>query len=158
MSEYTFFWSGPFSNWASSTFTYKGITFSCSEQAMMWEKAMLFGDDDTAKKILQTTSPREQKALGRKVKGYDENKWSKVREQKVFDICKEKFTQDQYMKEELLATGNTILVEASPVDKIWGIGLAESDSRAKNQSSWQGLNLLGKVLTNVREQIKKETT
>jgi len=156
MNKFTFFWGGPFSNWATSTFKYKDITFSCSEQAMMWEKAMTFGDTATASQILETSDPSAQKKLGRLVNGYDDKVWSLIREELVFDICKAKFTQSAKMREELLNTGNTLLVEASPYDKIWGIGLGVEDPRSLDEAQWQGLNLLGQVLTNVREEIKNE--
>ena len=155
-SKYTFFWSGPFSNWAKTKFVYKGVEFSSSEQAMMWEKANLFGDTETADKILNTSNPREQKQLGREVKGYDDTKWSMVRKLIVFDIVLEKFRQDKSKQADLLATGDTILVEASPVDKIWGIGLAEDDPDANDETKWRGQNLLGEVLTIAREVIRVE--
>lgn len=157
MSNYTFFWNGPFSNWYPAKFTYKGVDFVTSEQAMMWEKAMTFGDTETASEILLTSDPKEQKALGRVVRGYDDAHWTLVRRELVRDICLEKFRQNPNLKETLLATSGTELVEASPVDKIWGIGLGAADPRAQNKATWQGLNLLGEVLTEAREIIKKET-
>ena len=157
MSNFTFFWNGPFSNWAKTKFTYKGFEFSTSEQAMMWEKAMTFGDSETAMAIMETDDPKEQKALGRLVKDYDDVYWARIRRDIVRDICLEKFSQDLPKQQALLNTGSTELVEASPVDKIWGIGLGADDPRAQNKATWQGLNLLGDVLTEVREIIKKET-
>lgn len=156
MNKYTFFWSGPFSNWAFSPFVYKGVQFTSSEQAMMWEKAILFNDNVHAKKILKTNQPNEQKAYGRLIEGYDDAAWSAVRYDLVVDILRHKFTQSRKMREALMDTANTILVEASPVDRIWGIGLAENDARAHDEKTWLGLNLLGKALTQVRTEFENE--
>lgn len=150
MTEYVFFWSGPFSNWARSPFMYKGYEFNTAEQAMMWEKAITFDDSKTADRILATLDAREQKALGRQVRGYDDNEWSAIRYETVKDILRHKFSQHAPSRAALMETTGMTLVEASPEDKIWGIGLAASDDRCKNPETWQGQNLLGKALTEVR--------
>jgi ribA/ribD-fused uncharacterized protein len=158
MSNFTFFWGNesPFSNWHKSDFVYKCIKFCTSEQAMMWEKAMLFGDKASAEEVLKTRNPKLQKEIGRGVKGYVDAEWNAVREQLVFNILVDKFTQNESMLLALLKTGDTIIVEASPYDKVWGIGLGENDPRAKDPAQWQGTNLLGKVLTELREILKYE--
>jgi len=157
MSKFTFFWgtSSPFSNWHKSDFEYKGIKFCTSEQAMMWEKAMTFDDIQIAQEILKTRNPKVQKELGRNVKNYDEAKWASVRYDIVFNILVNKFTQNESMLLALLETDESLIVEASPYDAVWGIGLAEDDPRAQNISEWKGQNLLGKALTELRSVLKQ---
>jgi len=151
--KYTFFWgnSSPFSNWHKSQFEMDELEFNCAEQAMMYYKAILFEDDEAADKIMSAKSPREQKALGRSVKGFDLAVWEKHREHIMYDVLFAKFSQNGEMMEALLKTEDTIIAEMSPYDKIWGTGLAEDDSKAQDESQWQGLNLLGKALMQVRE-------
>lgn len=149
--QFTFFWNGPFSQWHPSAFIVNDITFKCAEQYMMYQKAMLFGDEDTVGKILTTNDPRKQKSLGRMVSDFDPNRWNEVARDVVFAGNVEKFAQNADLKEMLLQTKGTTLVEASPYDKIWGIGLNESDPRALNRETWRGTNWLGEVLTEVRE-------
>lgn len=152
-SRYEFFWSNssPFSNWYMSKFEMDDVEFNCAEQAMMYYKAILFNDDEAADKVMKATSPREQKALGRSVKNFDQTVWESKREDIMFDILFAKFSQNEHLKDALLKTGDRILVEASPYDRIWGIGLSEYDVRAADETKWQGLNLLGKTLNRVRE-------
>lgn len=155
MSKYTFFFTeaAPFSQWYACEFVAEGLRFNCAEQYMMWGKARLFGDEEVAKEIMEAKHPREHKALGRKVKGYDEQKWREHRERIVKDGNRAKFTQNAELLALLEGTVGTELVEASPYDKIWGIGLAESDPRAHDPAKWKGQNLLGKVLTELREEL-----
>lgn len=153
MVKYHFFWNGPFSNWYPAKLTYKNYNFDNSEQAFMWEKAMTFQDFETAEKILQTPAPNKSKALGRTVKNYDEVVWNGKRYQIMFDICLAKFTQNEDLRQEILKHSN--YVEASPYDKIWGIGLGEWDEGIEDPKNWNGLNLLGKVLDDVKNQLKK---
>jgi ribA/ribD-fused uncharacterized protein len=157
MSKYTFFWGGgtPFSNWTKAKFMYKGIQFTSSEQAMMFEKAMTFDDTEVATQILATNDAQLQKNLGRAVKGYDGKVWDAIREEVVYEILLAKFGQNSNLKEALFATGETTLVEASPFDNVWGIGLRETDPGIEDEANWKGLNLLGKCLTRVRETLKK---
>jgi ribA/ribD-fused uncharacterized protein len=148
---FTFFWRGPFSQWHPSQFVVGGIAFSHAEQFMMYGKAMLFGDRETAGRILKAQTPKEQKALGRKVNGFDEAVWGLFREGVVFTGSYAKYTQNPALRKALLATRGTTLVEASPYDRVWGIGLGEDDPRARDRARWRGLNLLGEALTRVRE-------
>lgn len=127
-----------------------------AEQYMMAEKALLMGDDDTYEKILQESDPRKQKALGRRVKHWNESKWKKHRVAIVLAGNLAKFSQNVHLKKALLATGKTELVEASPNDTIWGVGLRQSDPRIKDKKTWRGLNLLGQILTQVREMLRAE--
>lgn len=156
IEQFTPFWHGPFSQWHPSSFTLGGVTYSHAEQFMMHAKALLFGDQETAAKILLADTPREQKALGREVKGFSQSIWELFREGIVFTGSYAKFTQNPDLLRELLATKGTTLVEASPRDTIWGIGLGAENPKAKNRSQWRGLNLLGEALTRVREAILQE--
>jgi ribA/ribD-fused uncharacterized protein len=155
--EFTFFWgnSDPFSNWYQpATFTFNGITFVHSEQFMMFCKAMLFGDTDVAQKIMRTSNPRVHKSLGREVEGFNQKIWEEHAYNVVYVGCREKFLQNQKLLDALIDTADTELVEASPYDKIWGIGLHQHDIRAHSKETWQGKNLLGEILTVLREEIK----
>lgn len=156
MSKYTFFWSGPFSNWHSSRFIMCNKVFRNSEQAFMWLKAMEFNDTKTAQLIIETSDPRKAKDLGRTVKGYKDSVWSEKREEAMFKSCLEKFRQNDNLKKLLLE--NTNYVEASPYDKIWGIGMKEGEEGIEDPKNWKGQNLLGKVLNRVREAILNDTT
>ena len=155
-NQFVFFWSGPFSQWHTSSFSINGFEYNCAEQFMMHCKALLFGDIGIANAIIHAKEPKEQKSLGRKIKGFDEKRWEIFREGIVFSGNHAKFSQNYFLKKELLATKGKLLVEASPRDKIWGIGLSESDPRAKDPNEWKGLNLLGKTLTRVRGAIEDE--
>ncbi len=157
MSErFTFFWGGPFSQWHPCTFRVEGMRYNCAEQYMMQQKALLFGDTEMAAEIMSARHPRRQKALGRQVRRFNGERWAQVARDIVFRGNLAKFTQDAELQAILLATAGTTLVEASPRDSIWGIGLAEDDPRAQNRSSWRGTNWLGEVLTRVRETILQE--
>lgn len=158
MEHFIFFWASqsPFSNWYKCHFTIDGIDFSSSEQYMMYGKALLFGDQAIADAILGTRNVREQKALGRKVQHFDAETWNKNARQIVHRGCYAKFDQNPDLKAKLLATAGTTLVEASPDDRIWGIGLAEDDPRAKKRETWLGTNWLGEVLTQIREEMLSE--
>jgi ribA/ribD-fused uncharacterized protein len=145
-----FFWSGPFSQWAKSVFTVDNHYFCC-EQFMMFKKAELFNDINIMQEILESSNPKEIKALGRKVSNFDSKIWNEHKRDIVFQGNFAKFSQNQELKDMLLNTRGTILVEASPYDNIWGVGLEESDSRINSPQTWKGENLLGFALTEVRE-------
>jgi ribA/ribD-fused uncharacterized protein len=152
--KYTFFYRtrNPFSNWHSSNFKDEnGIEYNCSEQYMMYQKAILFGDTEAAEDILSAKQPRDQKDIGRRVRNFDTKIWVSKAKQIVFDGCKLKFSQNPSMKKELMKTKGTLLVEASPYDRIWGIGLGEDDPAIHDPLNWNGLNWLGEVLTDLRE-------
>ena len=153
---HVFFYTNQFSNFHKCKFIYKGIEFSNSEQAFMWCKAKYFENNDLADKMLLTTDPMSVKMMGRMVCNYKDDVWSTVRYQFMFEACLEKFRQNEYLKEILLNTGDKVLVEASPSDKIWGIGLGENDPLIYIESNWKGQNLLGKVLMDVRKTIREE--
>ncbi|PNE59961.1 DUF1768 domain-containing protein [Paraburkholderia fungorum] len=146
----------PLSNWHPCRFEFRGRQFSCVEQFMMYAKAMLFEDHRVAEAVIATADPRAQKKLGREVKGFDEAVWVGKRESIVTVGCREKFRQSGSLADALLATGDTMLVEASPYDRIWGVGLAWNDPRILDQRRWLGSNLLGSALMNVRDILATE--
>lgn len=151
--QYHFFYQARdvFSQWHPSRFEINQIVFSNAEQAMMYYKAKLFKDEHSAKLILETTDPSTIKRLGRQVKNFNESTWKSHRERIVTQINLAKFSQNPSLQTALLSTGDKILVEASPYDKIWGIGYAKKDAMS-NVDKW-GLNLLGKCLMKVRQQL-----
>ena len=153
--EYYSFWETkhPFSQWHKCKFNINDIQFSSAEQYMMYQKAILFNDLEIANKILETKNVREQKNLGRKVKDFNLEIWNKNALEIVFNGNKAKFTQNADFKELLISTKGKTIVEASPDDFIWGIGLSESQAESKNLLSWKGTNWLGIVLTELREEI-----
>ena len=157
MKKYTFFWNGFLSQWHPSPFVdlESGLKFNCAEQYMMWKKATEMGDVETAKKIMEAKHPREQKKLGRQVKNFDMEKWHKIKWDVVYNGTKLKFTQNPKLMEQLINTRGTLLVEASPFDKVWGIGLGEEDAKKIDEKDWPGENLLGKIITEFRENICK---
>lgn len=156
--KFTFFWSqeSPLSNDHMSEFTIDGLRFNCNEHYIMYRKAKLFGNNELAEKIMNEKDPKKQKSLGRDISGYDSKKWHEHRMEIVKTGALAKFRQNPKMLKALLSTGDTELVEASPVDKIWGIGLSESDPLALNKSTWKGENLLGQILTQVRNELRNE--
>ena len=152
---HVYFWGDPtLSNWGPSRFNHKGLEFYNSEQAFMYEKAMYFDDKEIAKKILETSNPRIAKDLGRKVKNFDDAKWSLMSYDYMVDVCYAKFKQNENLKEILLNTGNKTIVEGSPYDKIWGVGLHWASEEILDEANWKGKNLLGKALMEVREMLK----
>ena len=151
--EFEFFWNGPFSQWYGSKFVKYGLEFNCCEQYMMFKKAELFNDSEMMSKIMKSNNPKDQKAFGRLVKNFDEKIWNEHAENIVYDGNYAKFSQNPKLLKSLLDTNDKLLVEASPYDKIWGIGLNESDARKTLPENWKGLNLLGKILTKVRDDL-----
>ena len=149
-----FFWqsSSPFSNWHPARFKDdEGRTFYNSEQYMMYKKAILFNDMVIAEEIIKNKSPKECKALGRKVKNFDSEKWDAVSQEIVYQGCLYKFQQNKELKSYLMKSGNRLIAEASPYDKVWGIGLNAYQARRIPMEEWPGKNLLGIVLMRVRD-------
>lgn len=151
--RFTFFLDGPFSQWAESPFELDGQLYGCAEQWMMAEKARLFGDAAARAAILNTPHPDEQKALGRTITPFDDAVWREHARSIVHRGNHAKFTQNPDLMERLRATKGATLVEASPFDRLWGIGLLASDPRAQSRETWRGLNWLGEVLTAVRDEL-----
>ena len=157
--EYVFFWrtNSYFSNWHPSDFIVDDIKYWCVEQYMMAKKAELFKDHTVYNMIMTSDSQRDIKALGRKIRNFDENIWVQHREQIVFDGNYAKFTQNPKLKNFIMKQKGKILVEASPYDRIWGIGMESMEEGIVNPYNWQGLNLLGFVLMDVRDRILLES-
>ena len=164
MNDYVFFWghrpnnvNDPgkcvLSQWYDSKFVINGFIFANAEQYMMYRKALLFGDVNIAQKLLSTTDPKTAKSLGRKVSNFDNAIWEENCMDIVYEANFAKFTQSPYLRKYLLSTGDKELVEASPYDKIWGIGFRVGDNRITNKELW-GQNKLGIVLMRVREAIR----
>lgn len=147
---------GFLSNWYMSDFTIGGMLFSSVEQYMMYAKAILFRDQETALKILHTSNVGEIKALGRSVKGYNEVVWNGLRQVIIYEGLMQKFLQNDNLKNQLLATGESILAECAMQDCIWGIGCSMQDDRRHNMAEWKGQNLLGFALMRVREKIREK--
>ena len=123
---------------------------------MMYKKALLFKDLAKAKLILQSENPRVQKQLGREVENFVEQIWNEEAMKIVFAGNYAKFSQNSNLKNALLETGQTVLVEGSPKEVVWGIGISESDPDRFDVNKWRGKNLLGKILMEVRDRIRKE--
>lgn len=151
--KYKFFWNSDsyFSNWYKCKFTVNGITFNCAEQYMMYQKAILFDDKHIARRILNEVSPAEQKRLGREIKKFDHFIWNNVKKDIVKKGLYQKFAQNPKLKDYLLKHKGYIMVEASPYDRIWGIGYQENNA-LDNINNW-GENLLGKILTELSQEI-----
>jgi ribA/ribD-fused uncharacterized protein len=160
--KYIFFWGHSskhgeevgkfvFSQWYPSSFVVDGVEYKTAEHWMMAQKAFLFDDVEIAGRILRADKPGEVKELGRQIRGFDEVVWSEWR----YDIVRtgniHKFNQDSRLRDYLVGTADRILVEASPVDQIWGIGLNQDFSMIDNPYTWNGLNLLGFALMEVRD-------
>lgn len=147
--------NGYLSNWYLSEFIIDDITFSSMEQYMMYEKAILFHDQETAEKILQTDNVAEIKALGRTVQNFDDTAWVKSREEIVYKGVLEKFRQNPELRKRLERTGEEVIAECAVKDRIWGIGLSMKDEDRFCVDRWKGQNLLGKILMDVRKDIKQ---
>ena len=145
--------NGFLSNWYLSDFSADGITFSSMEQYMMYKKAVCFGDQEIAARILETQDVSEIKALGRLVTGYDDNIWGGIRQVVVYEGLLEKFRQNDELKDKLLKTGNSVLAECAVKDTIWGIGLSMKNPDRLEMTKWKGKNLLGYTLMMVRERL-----
>jgi ribA/ribD-fused uncharacterized protein len=184
--DYVFFWRGPFSQWPKFSFHYESFVYqwlksqipptvvgtrvvermdqsggavhpyNCPEQAMMAKKARLFGDFEQLGAIMKSTSAREQKELGRAVRDFVKDDWDRHAREIVYRINLAKFEQNQELRDIMLAQGERMFVEASPVDCIWGIGMAENDPGVEDRRNWKGTNWLGEALTRVKETLRQK--
>ena len=139
------------SQWWVQPFVVAGVTYPTAEHWMMAKKALLFGDDDALAQILNCQLPSDAKAIGRNVKNFDQEVWEKHRFEFVRDGNIHKFGQNEAIKALLLDTHTRVLVEASPFDTVWGIGLGANHKNAHNPAAWNGLNLLGFALMEARD-------
>lgn len=144
-----------FSQWYSAPFEVDGVGYATAEHWMMVAKARLF-DPAMIGQILANPDPAVAKALGRKIQHFDDRVWQQQRFELVVAGNLAKFSQHPDLRDFLLATGDQVLVEAAPNDRIWGIGLSADDPQAQQPSTWRGLNLLGFALMRVRERLKSQ--
>lgn len=144
---------GCLSQWWPAAFTVDGVSYPSAEHYMMAAKARLSGDAGAAEKILAAPHPGAAKALGRQVRGFDEQRWADHRFDVVVAGNMAKFGQHRQLRDFLASTGSRVLVEASPLDRVWGVGLAAGDERAGTPERWPGLNLLGFALMEVRHRL-----
>lgn len=144
------------SQWWPAPFEVAGRTYASAEHYMMWGKAVLFSDEPVADQILAASDPAEVKGLGREVRGFDGAVWENHRYGVVVAGNRAKFGQHDDLRSYLTGTGESVLVEASPVDPVWGIGLAAEDPDAQRPSRWRGRNLLGFALMHVRAELRPE--
>ncbi|MBB4806961.1 ribA/ribD-fused uncharacterized protein [Chryseobacterium defluvii] len=163
-TEFLFFWGHTakdeitkscFSQWFTCEFEENGISYKTAEHYMMAGKARLFDDDIICNEILKSNDPDMVKKLGRKVKNFDNQLWDEHKYEIVRKGNLLKFSQNQKLRDFLLSTENKILVEASPYDKVWGIGMLENNPKAENPLEWNGENLLGFALMEVRDELKR---
>lgn len=152
---FVLFWGGPFSQWYTHNMEIDGVIYNCCEQYMMAEKAKLFGDTESLEAIMKSKDPKKQKAIGRTVKNFNGPMWERMCRDIVFRANLAKFS-DPELKKYLFSFGNEEIVEASPYDKIWGIGLSEDDPDALDKTKWQGTNWLGEAIMQVREALKSQ--
>jgi ribA/ribD-fused uncharacterized protein len=161
LPEIVFFFSGnpalneykEFSNTHEAPMQIGGITFPTVEHYYQWSKAKQFGDEEIAAKILKTPSAKSVKALGEKVKGYDEEAWKGKRQQVMLTGLDAKFSQHPDLLKKLDSTGTKTIAEANPRDKYWSIGTSAETSKAKDPAKWPGENMMGKLLEDVRERM-----
>ena len=145
--------NGYLSNWFLSDFEKDNIKYSSMEQFMMYQKAILFQDEEIAEQILCTSNVGKIKALGRSVKNYDDIIWNGMRQIIVYEGLIEKFSQNDSLKNELLSTQQDILAECAVQDRIWGIGLSMNDEKRFDMKEWKGQHLLGFTLMKVRNKL-----
>lgn len=151
--KFVFFWSGPFSQFAAAPFDVEGVSYPTAEHFMMRQKALLFGDAAAARDIMAARKPEAAKALGRRVRGFDGAVWDARKVAIVTAGSEAKYSQNRGLRRKLFQTLGATLVEASPLDAIWGIGLSADDPRARDRAHWLGENLLGRILTDVRDRL-----
>ena len=146
--------NGWFSNWYPAVFTVDGITYLNAEQYLMHQKALCCGDAATAGRVMENPDPKTVKLLGRAITPYDEEKWAAVRQEVIYRGLLAKFGQNSGLRHQLLATGDALIAECSPNDRIWGIGLGLEDPRHQDPAQWQGQSILGRALMRVRDTLR----
>ncbi|XP_046578062.1 uncharacterized protein LOC124285835 isoform X3 [Haliotis rubra] len=154
--ELFFGWQSPFSQHHPVKFTVDGKEFNCAEQYYMYRKAALFEDKDIEEKILNSRDPKEQKRLGKQIQNFNFDTWMQHSKEVVEKGNMAKFSQNPHLKKKLFATAPRLMVEASPYDATWGIALHKNDPRAWDERTWQGQNLLGQIITKVRDNLMRQ--
>ncbi|MEU1886724.1 NADAR family protein [Micromonospora sp. WMMD987] len=144
------------SQWWPAAFTVDGRHFRTAEHWMMWRKAQLFDDTEAGERVLAAGHPQQAKAIGREIRRFDPAVWEAERYPVVLAGSLAKFGQHADLRAYLLGTGDRVLVEASPVDRVWGVGLAADDPRAEDPARWRGLNLLGFALMEARDLLRDD--
>lgn len=152
--KYVFFFGGVFSQWYQHDMVIADVTYNCAEQYMMAMKAKTFNDTASLANIMASDNPSDQKAYGREVKDFNPTIWNLIARDVVYEANMAKFSGD--LKQQLLDTGNLEIVEASPTDKIWGIGLGMNNLDILDKSKWQGTNWLGEAIMAVRRTIREQ--
>lgn len=147
--------NGHLSQWHPASFRVEGVRYLHNEQYMMAKKALLFKDTGTYNKIMVESDPAACKALGKNAANFSQELWDSCKEEIIYNANYAKFSQNPELKAALLATNDAIIAEASPYDKIWGIGLKATDPNSLDPNKWRGQNLLGKALMRVREELRK---
>jgi len=142
-----------FSQWWPALFEIAGVTYPTAEHFMMAEKARLFSDNEMLAQILMSDTPADAKALGRKVRDFEQDVWAEHRLDIVTRGSAAKFASTQEMRSYLIGTGHRVLVEAAPRDRIWGIGMGRNNEKATSPSLWRGRNLLGFALMQARAEL-----
>jgi ribA/ribD-fused uncharacterized protein len=145
---------GCLSQWYGAPFLEDGKRFASAEHYMMFRKAILFDDAEAGRRVLEAKSPAQAKAIGREVRGTTDARWHAERFAAITRGNVLKFGQSPPLKAFLLSTGDRVLVEASPRDRIWGIGMGKDDADADNPQLWRGLNLLGFALMAARDELR----
>lgn len=143
------------SQWWLVNFSDEEFIYKTAEHYMMVQKAKLFKDEEMINQIVNCASPKEAKAFGRQVKNFDSTIWDTHKCQIVKQGNILKFNQNQELKKFLIQTENKVIVEASPRDVIWGIGMGETNPKSLNPNTWRGKNLLGFALMEVRDELNK---
>ncbi len=146
--------AGCLSQWWPSPFTVDGVEYATAEHWMMAAKARLFADPEGERRALASGHPAQAQQAGRLVRGFDEDVWRRERLSIVVEGSMHKFAADAGLREFLLNTGDRVLVEASPRDRVWGIGLTADDERAEDPGRWRGSNLLGFALMEARRRLR----
>lgn len=165
--KYIFFWGHTekenqvtkacLSQWYGCLFTVDGVVYNTAEQYMMAQKALLFDDGEIYEEIMKASHPKQFKDLGRRITGFQEKIWDENKYQIVVNGNYQKFLQNKDLRTFLTGTGKRVLVEASPYDKIWGVGLSADTLNIDNPNIWKGQNLLGFALMEVRDMLMEES-
>ncbi|WP_181768914.1 NADAR family protein [Streptomyces albidus (ex Kaewkla and Franco 2022)] len=166
--KYLYFWGhqprrdgamgkGCLSQWWQAPFELEGVRYATTEHWMMARKARLFGDEEAEHRAIAAAHPRQAKAAGRSVRGFDQEVWERERYGIVVEGNVRKFGHHGELREYLLGTNSRVLVEASPMDRVWGVGLAADDERVRDPAKWRGQNLLGFALMEARTRLLTRT-